>query len=99
MVLWHIYSLEEINTHSPLSTIALQTLYALVRSFLTWIEVLAISFTTRIASVSIPFHFIAITRAMGSVLVESGCSGARPLVGFVFAFRGGFVAHCDTSCD
>jgi hypothetical protein len=50
-----IHSLEEINTHSSLSTIALQTLYALVCRFLTWIEVLAISFAARLASVPIAF--------------------------------------------
>ena len=37
-------SLEEIRAHSPLSTIPLQTPYALIRSLLAWIEILAIRF-------------------------------------------------------
>jgi hypothetical protein len=45
------YSLEEICTHCPLSPIALQTPYALVRGFLARVKVLAVRLTVAIVSV------------------------------------------------
>jgi len=85
------YSLEKIRTHGPLASIALQAPYALVRSFLTRVKVLAIRFAT--SSISAMYPRCAFDVEGG--LVESGGSRAAPFFGLVVGLGGWFVAHCE----
>jgi hypothetical protein len=91
------YSLEEIRTHSPLAAIALQTLYAPIRSFLTRVEVLAVRFAICAASAHVFGKWKADER------VELGGCGTAPFFGLVVRFGTRFVAHrarlwCERKC-
>jgi hypothetical protein len=85
-----IYSLEEIRTHCPLAAISLQTLYASIRGFLTWVEVLAVRLPT-CNHLAICSWCVCSGRA--SERVESGGGGAFPFVRLLVSLRGGLVAH------